>query len=44
MLGKVLTTAEPPVRETRAAFFPRRSDAYAVMPWGQLVVVKAGAS
>ena len=42
LIGDEYTLA--PVRETFAAFFARRSDAYAVMPWGQLVVVKAGAS
>ena len=30
-----------PVRETFTAFFAGRSDAYAVLPWGQLVVVKS---
>ena len=33
-----------PVRETFAAFFAGRSDAYAVLPWGQVVVVKSGLS
>jgi hypothetical protein len=30
-----------PVRETFAAYFAGRSDAYAVLPWGQVVVVKS---
>lgn len=30
-----------PVRETFAAFFAGRSDAFAVLPWGQVVVVKS---
>lgn len=33
-----------PVRETFTAFFAGRSDAYAVLPWGQLVVVKSAGS
>jgi len=30
-----------PVRETFAAYFAGRSDAYAVLPWGEVVVVKS---
>jgi O-methyltransferase len=30
-----------PVRETFATFFAGRNDAYAVLPWGQVVVVKS---
>jgi len=32
-----------PVRESFDAYFARRSDAFAVMPWGQVVVVKTEA-